>query len=151
MVIEVFRPSWLRVFLWSLQLILIVYGVLVLCTGGVARVWLGLWDDPLIWAITGGGLLGCYAWSENVCVSVAGIRCSDLRGSCATLEWNCIKAIRPINILGLRYLLLDGEGIPGPLLLPLFLEEPERFANTVVRYAGADSPLARYLAWSGNG
>jgi hypothetical protein len=149
MVIEVFRPSWLRVLLWSLQLILLVYIILVLCTGGVARVWFGQWDDHLIWAITGAGLLGCYAWSENVCVSAAGIRCSDLRGSCATLEWNSITTIRPINILGLRYLLLEGEGISSPLLLPLFLEEPERFANAVVHYAGPDSPLARYLARSG--
>jgi hypothetical protein len=72
----------------------------------------------------------------------AGLRGHTFWGRSRKFAWSDIRSVRPINILGMKYLrVFPGE--PGaPLWIPLFMATPARFGFVVRQYGGPEHPLA---------
>jgi hypothetical protein len=72
----------------------------------------------------------------------AGLRAADFWGRFREVPWTEVVAVRPINMLGLKYLRAYRAGGGSPLWLPLFLGDLGGFGLVVRRYAGPQHPLA---------
>jgi len=57
-------------------------------------------------------------------------------------RWSEIDLVRPVNMLGLRYLRATTSGVKRTLSVPLFLSNREEFYWRVCEYAGPEHPLA---------
>jgi hypothetical protein len=56
-----------------------------------------------------------------------------------------VAAVRPFNLLGLRYLRVFAKGSASAVWVPLYLTDRPRFEERVRQHAGADHPLTRAL------
>src|SRR5437879_6436073 len=56
-------------------------------------------------------------------VTTDGIKCFDTFGSYDFAPWPTIERVRPINVLGLRYLRVQSSATPRLLWVPLFLAD----------------------------
>jgi hypothetical protein len=82
----------------------------------------------------------------RVFVGPVGLRGYTFWGNYRTLPWDEIDSVRPINLLGLRFLRVRGVGGGLPVWLPLFLADMPRFRTAVRDLAGDDHVLTRALA-----
>ena len=82
----------------------------------------------------------------KIYVGKNGIKCYDFWGSYHYVEWPQVREIRPIRLLGLKYLRVYAEGFPRPLWVALDLAEIDRFVDLVIASAGPEHMLTEYLA-----
>jgi hypothetical protein len=82
----------------------------------------------------------------RVYVSADGLRCYAFWGNYHTLSWPEIDSVRPINLLGLRYLRVGSSQSGHTVWVPLFLADMPRFRAAVRELAGEEHILARALA-----
>jgi hypothetical protein len=78
-------------------------------------------------------------------VQPEGLRCYDFFGIYHLAKWSEITAVRPIWILGLRYLRVRSRDCPRVVWLPLFLAGKEEFTALVRERAGEEHMLTRFL------
>ena len=98
--------------------------------------------------VAGGELVGviavlCMWWFRPVYVNRDYLVAFRLGGGFRKAKWEEIVAVRPINVLGLRYLTVITTGSRNKLWVPLYLSDREGFYWHVREYAGAEHPLAR--------
>jgi hypothetical protein len=106
--------------------------------------------EALLVGLAGGGVCGAFLSGLAVLYfkTYAGpdtLRCTDAFGRYATVTWGSIHAVRPINLILLKYLRLDSDETDRVIWLPLFLTDLDGFAGLVLEYAGPDHPLAAEL------
>jgi hypothetical protein len=82
----------------------------------------------------------------RVYVSTEGLRCYTFVGNYRTLRWPEIDSVRPINLLGLRYLRVGSSQSGHTVWVPLFLADMPRFRATVHEFAGEGHILSSALA-----
>ena len=82
----------------------------------------------------------------RVYVSAEGLRCYTLLGNYRTLRWPEIDSVRPINLLGLRYLRVGSSQSGHTVWVPLFVADMPRFRATVHEFAGEGHILSNALA-----
>jgi hypothetical protein len=82
----------------------------------------------------------------RVYVSAEGLRCYTFFGNYHTLSWPEIDSVRPINLLGLRYLRVGSSQSGYTVWVPLYLADMPRFRAAVREFAGEGHTLARALA-----
>jgi hypothetical protein len=151
---EVFRLSFLSTF----SLLLLWFWVLGLAVGSLFLLATGLWSqvtaDALLvsLAVFGGlslillvPLTGLVVWYFKVFVHPDGLRCCDAWGLYRSVAWSDITGVRPLNLVGLRYLLVSSSSLRGALWLPVYLVDRHRFAERVCQAAGPEHPLSRAL------
>ncbi len=78
-----------------------------------------------------------------------GIRCLDVMNRYQMVRWEAIERLRPIHLLGLRYLRINPPGLGRTLWLPLFLADMKGFRLAVCELAGYDNLLAEWLVERG--
>jgi hypothetical protein len=146
--VEAFRMSFVWLFLYVIVIGVSIAALLIL----TAHVITLTPPDPvgLLLAITGAEgagffLLLAYVGYFKVYVSPEGLRCFNLWGLYRLLRWDDFRSVRPINALGLRYLLAYPADGGSALWLPLFLADGEGFHRLVREYAGPAHPLSRAL------
>jgi hypothetical protein len=74
-------------------------------------------------------------------VGPEGLRCPNAWGGYGFAAWDDVRSVRPINILGLRYLRVFTTTTVLPLWVPLFLADPDGFRAALLRCAGPTHPL----------
>jgi len=113
----------------------------------------GGWDAHLLMVLAS-GLAGGLAGGLILTLAVAyfpvyvaedGIKGYDFFGFYHFAPWLTIERIRPINLLGLRYLRVRSSAAPRELWVPLFLADMPGFCAAVADRAGPDHPLAEAL------
>ena len=87
---------------------------------------------------------GVFVWWYRVRVGPAGLRGHDGWGRPVAVAWAAIGRVRPVAFAGLPCLLVAAPG-GRRVWLPLFLRDPDGFAEAVAAFAGADHPLAGAL------
>jgi hypothetical protein len=85
-------------------------------------------------------------WLMPVSVSPEGIRCPNGWGVYRTVVWVEVTAVKPFNLLGLRYLRVFSPKLRWPLWVPRFLADQDRFERLVLAYAGPDHLLSKAIA-----
>jgi hypothetical protein len=80
-----------------------------------------------------------------VYISPRGIKAYDFWVKYYFVEWSSITAVRPFNLLGLKYLLVSSTQSPKTLWVPLFLAELHRFRQLVSKYAGTEHTFTQNL------
>jgi hypothetical protein len=100
-------------------------------------------------AITVLGLLLLAVFLFEVHVSEEGLRCYTFYGNYRTFAWSDINGVRPVNMLGLRYLRVSSVQGGPPLWVPLFLADREGFRLAVSGLAGEDHVMTRALNEAG--
>src|SRR5262245_2866843 len=111
------------------------------------------WEVHLLLALAGslgsglgvGLALALVVAYYRVYVTVDGISGYDVFGLHHFAAWPSIEEVRPINLLGLRYLRVWSSATPRPLWVPLFLADMPGFCVAIVDCAGPDHPLAQAL------
>lgn len=64
------------------------------------------------------------------------------------IEWSSIHNVRPINLLGLRYLRVFTANETFAIWIPLFLAAQDRFNACVIEYTDSENPIRRYITAS---
>jgi hypothetical protein len=82
----------------------------------------------------------------RVYVSAEGLRCYSFWGNYHNLGWPEIDSVRPINLLGLRYLRVGSSQSGHTVWVPLFLADMPRFRAAVREFAGEGHILVNALA-----
>jgi hypothetical protein len=104
----------------------------------------------LMLAVAGGvagaevvGLLGVLVMSRffQIYVSPDHLGAYNPWGVYREARWSEIEKVRPVNILGLRYLRATTSGSKRILSIPLFLGNREEFYWRICEYAGPEHPL----------
>jgi hypothetical protein len=107
------------------------------------------------WSVTGVRL----AWATPVVVGIVlllaalyrvyvlddGVRGYTAWGTYRTLRWPEIERVRPVNLLGLRYLRVWSDRGGPTVWVPLFLADLPGFRTAVRESAGEGHPLSRAL------
>jgi hypothetical protein len=78
-------------------------------------------------------------------VGPEGIRGFNFWGIYRDALWEDFRSVSPINFLGLRFLRAHTARGWGPLWLPIFLTDWERFRDLVLEYAGPEHPFSRAI------
>ena len=86
-----------------------------------------------------------YVHSYPVNVQVDGITGYDHWGQEWHLPWEAISRVRPVNLLGFKFLKVHCEYSGVSLWLPLFLADPQGFRAGVARYGMPGQPLWDYF------
>jgi hypothetical protein len=122
--------------------------VLVMSVGGGID-----WPRLLVAFIAGGSagvactlaLTPVVVWFFPVSISQDGIRSFNFWGLYHTVAWPEVTAVKPVNLLGLRYLFIYSPKLRWPLWVPRFLADPARFKRLVLDYAGPNHPLSQAI------
>ena len=69
----------------------------------------------------------------------------DFWGKKRVAPWDAIRAIRPFNMGGLRYLLVTVEGVKARLWVPLYVRDKAGLIDAVADAAGDDHLLTQAL------
>ena len=77
-------------------------------------------------------------------VSQNGIRSYNAWGRYHTIEWSEMLAVKPMNLLGLRYLRVKAADSSQVIWIPLYLANQDKFFADIQRYSDSDNPLRRY-------
>jgi hypothetical protein len=98
-------------------------------------------------AVAGAELVGAFAvglmwWFRPVYISRESLTAFRAGGGYRQALWSEISAVRPVNMLGLRYLRVYTFGSKYPIWVPLYLSDRERFYWRVCDFAGPQHPLA---------
>ena len=64
-----------------------------------------------------------------VFVGRSGLKCFDFWARYHHVDWASIHTVKPINWLGLKYLLVYSSQLARPIWLPVFLNEPSAFRS----------------------
>jgi hypothetical protein len=112
---------------------------------GVALNWAGVgarfaWLAPAVFV---GIVVGAVLY--RVYVLEDGLRGYTAWGTYRTLRWPEINDVRPLNVLGMRFLLVRSVGGGSAIWVPLFLAEMSGFRAAVRESAGEDHLLSRAL------
>jgi len=76
-----------------------------------------------------------------------GIEVTDDSGTRWMIDWDKMESVAILRYWGWRTIRVrSAKG--GTFWLPLYVSRPEEYAEVVERYAGADHPLARALAFA---
>jgi|SRR5690554_1832861 len=73
------------------------------------------------------------------------IRAYDFWGKYHSLEWRNITKVKSIQIVGLKYLRVYGDGQARPLWIPCFLRNMDEFVKDVHNKISHENPLYDYL------
>ncbi|MBD1833312.1 hypothetical protein H6F61_11635 [Cyanobacteria bacterium FACHB-472] len=127
-----------------LFLCLIPYSALIWLV--VIAAWMGIKSHPII-AIALINVVGTTIIFHYcvVYISPRGIKAYDFWVKYYFVEWSSITAVRPFNLLGLKYLLVSSTQSPKTLWVPLFLAERHRFRQLVSKYAGTEHTFTQNL------
>jgi hypothetical protein len=139
----VFRSSFMTLWRWTT----------LLCAIVAAAVYVGGWltgNTPTLpstaaAALTVGGLFGLAVLVCPVYVFPHGVRCYNFWGLYQTVTWEEISTIQKRYVFGLPYLTVRPAAGGGPIWLPLYLSNMERFVTAVRDRAGDDHPLVAEL------
>ncbi|MBI1916123.1 MAG: hypothetical protein HYS12_15525 [Planctomycetes bacterium] len=97
-------------------------------------------------SLTAGLLLALAVVYLRVYVTADGIRCYDASGVFYHFApWPTIERVRPLNVLGLRYLMVQSSATRRELCVPLFLTDMPGFRAAIADRAGPDHPLTEAL------
>jgi hypothetical protein len=96
-------------------------------------------------AVVSGVLLALALAYYRVSVAADGLKCYDAFGIYHFAAWPTVERVRPLNLLGLRYLLVRSSAVPRALWVPLFLADLPGFRAAVAQHAGPTHPLAEAL------
>lgn len=90
------------------------------------------------------GLLGVFLLSRffQIYVSRDRLGAYNSLGVYREARWSDIDKVRPLNVVGLRYLRVTDNESRIPLWVPLYLNDREGFYRRVCEYAGPEHPLA---------
>jgi hypothetical protein len=80
-----------------------------------------------------------------VSVGTWGLRGFDAWGRYHNVQWSEMTAVRPLNLLGLKYLRVIPDKGRRAIWVPLFLADMGRFRGLIAQHAGAANPLAAAL------
>src|SRR5262245_36534973 len=151
--VTAFRSSFWTTFavilVWSVPLALGVIVVLVIRSEGWGRV---NWFALLL--ACGVAVVGIFVLDLvgtvlvilfRVFVSPEGIRCYDFWGRYHTVTWPDVVDVRPINMLGLKYLRVYAEDVSTPVWVPTFLTDQRGFDDLVRQYAGPGHLFTRAI------
>src|SRR5436190_1730308 len=110
---------------------------------------LGSWEAHLAMVLsivlTGGLLLAPAVAYYKVYVTSDGLKCYDAFGIYHFAPWETIERVRPFNLLGLRYLMVQSSATRRELCVPLFLADMPGFCAAIADYAGPDHPVTEAL------
>ena len=103
--------------------------------------WLGI-----AMAVGGAELAGAFAvwlmwWFRPVYVSSESLIGFRTGGGYRKALWSEINSVRPVNLMGLRYLRVYTNGSKSPIWVPLYLSDREGFYWRVCEFAGPQHPL----------
>jgi hypothetical protein len=117
----------------------------------VIAAWMGIKSHPII-AIALINVVGTTIIFHYcvVYISPRGIKAYDFWVKYYFVEWSSITAVRPFNLLGLKYLLVSSTQSPKTLWVPLFLAELHRFKQLVSKYAGTEHTFTQNLFGKSN-
>jgi hypothetical protein len=73
------------------------------------------------------------------------LRGYDFWGKYHTIDWGSVIGVKPIRIVGLKYLRVDNTESRRPLWIPLFLDDISGFRLEVIKRLNSDNPLKKYL------
>lgn len=106
----------------NINIVALIYATLV------AVLWNYILTRYFTVVVTDKYLKGCYCW-----------------GIYHSISWNSISGVKPIWILGLKFLRLESTSSGRTLWIPLFLENISEFKREVLKRVGVDSLLKEYL------
>ena len=86
-------------------------------------------------------MFAAFVWCVPIYVSQEGIRSFNIWGAYRLVLWSDIREIRPVNLLGLKYLRIYSAAIDWPVWLPLYLSDIGGFVTQARQHAGADHPI----------
>ena len=140
--VHAFQHSFLSAYLLFLSLI--PFSALIWLV--VIAAWMGIKSHPII-AIALINVVGTTIIFHYcvVYISPRGIKAYDFWVKYYFVEWSSITAVRPFNLLGLKYLLVSSTQSPKTLWVPLFLAELHRFRQLVSKYAGTEHTFTQNL------
>jgi hypothetical protein len=132
-----------------LFLCLVPYSALIWLV--VIAAWMGIKSHPII-AIALINVVGTTIIFHYcvVYISPRGIKAYDFWVKYYFVEWSSITAVRPFNLLGLKYLLVSSTQSPKTLWVPLSLAERHRFGQLVSKYAGTEHTFTQNLFGKSN-
>ncbi len=81
----------------------------------------------------------------KVVLHAHGIRGYNFWGLSASLTWQEIASVKPVNLFGYRFLRLAPGSAGSALWLPLFLQDMGAVRSAVLEYAPPHSPMRAYF------
>lgn len=140
-----FVTAYLMIMAWVNGICLLLIGVPILIfdrSGG----WLASFEILAV-LLAGGAVLELFLCTLIVFafptrVTAAGLIGPDFWGFKTTFRWDAIDRVRPLNMGGLRFLLVKSTDSRRTLWLPLFLRDRDGFVEAVERAAGDDHLVA---------
>ena len=74
-------------------------------------------------------------------LSPQGITVHDSKGKLQFAKWDEISNPKYRNRFGIKYMFYEAPNSKNRFVLPLFLDDMEKFRTTVLQFAGPDNPL----------
>jgi hypothetical protein len=81
-----------------------------------------------------------------VTIDSRGIRTFNVFGGFKTVPWESISKVHVTSMTGVTYFVMKSSETRLALYVPVDLKDSDRFGELVIRFAGSDHPLSRWVA-----
>src|SRR5205823_5702482 len=117
-----FRSSFWALWRWTTSVVgtIVALGVSVAAYLNGVEIHLAVVPASFLFALVNTLALAPFVDLYPVDVGADGLKCYDVFGQYHFAPWPTVKGVRPISVLGLRYLRVWSPDTPRPLWVPLF-------------------------------
>jgi hypothetical protein len=143
---QTFRPSFVRVFAVCSGLTAIIIFLFLPLFWPLQGARASAFQSLIIFAVIWISALSVFGyWLSKLTVQANGIRGYTFLGTFHFVQWDNMRSVQRINLLGLRYLRTTHNQSRSPLWIPLFHTQQSKFESLVIDIAPPNNPLRKEI------